>query len=136
MAIAIKMGSGGTKTKEILLWTNSSTSATFAGKDITLSDSLQNYKYIKIYYSYNNNASTTNYFVIFPIFKSDGTYMFPSGDEAHRMAINLINNAGNSFSRTIYVKDDTTLHFNNANRISASGNTNTYLIPWWVYGIK
>ena len=137
MAMAIKMGSGGAKAKETLLWNNKSTSSSFEGQDIDLSDSLQNYTKIKVYYSYNNNASTSNYYVIFPIFKSNGIdYQFPSGKEALRMTISLINNAGDSFSRPLYVKDDTTLHFNNANRISASGNTNTYLIPWYIYGIK
>lgn len=130
-------GGGPTPETEVLLWTNPNTGTARTSLDATLSESLQNYKKIRIQYAYNTGSSESPYSAIFPIFREDGTtYMFPSGNSQQRMCIGLNNASGNAFVRQFYVSNDTTIHFNNAYRVNASGNTNTNLIPWKIYGIN
>ena len=122
---------------ETLLWTNPNTSTARSSLTCSLSDSLENYKSIRIEYAYNTSSSAAPYYVTYPIFREDGTtYMFPSGNTQPRMCIGLNSASGNAFVRQSYVSNDTTIHFNNAYRVNASGNTNTNLIPWYIYGIK
>lgn len=122
---------------ETLLWTNPNTSTARTSLDATLSESLRGYKYVRIQYSYNTSSTSAPFSVIFPIFKADGeTYMFPSGTQQQRMVIGLNNASGNVYIRNSCVTSDTVIHFANAHRVNASGNTNTNLIPWYIYGIK
>ena len=55
-------GGGGAKQEETVLWTNSNPtdSSGFANQDVTLSDSLTDYDYVKIRfaYAYNDTSST------------------------------------------------------------------------------
>ena len=126
----------GTEPTETLLWTNDSPSTARSSLNATLSQSLQNFQKIRVEYSYNTSSESASFYVVFPVKNASGTYMFPSGNTAQRMSIGLNNASGNAFVRQFYVSDDTTIHFNNAYRVNASGNTNTNLIPWFIYGIK
>ncbi len=59
-------GGGGGKYTETVLWTNASPTSSFAQQNITLSDSISNYDYVRIYF----RASTTNSAeksIIFPV---------------------------------------------------------------------
>ncbi len=121
---------------ETLLWENDSPSTARSSLNATLSQSLQNFQKIRVEYSYNTSSESASYYVVFPVKNASGTYMFPSGTTAQRMCIGLNNASGNQYVRLAYVVDDTTIHFMNAYRVNASGNTNTNLIPWFIYGIK
>lgn len=130
-------GGGGPAPTETLIWTNPSTGTARSSLDATLSQSLQNFEKIRVEYAYNTSSSSADYYVVFPVMNKGGTnYMFPSGNSQQRMCIGLNNASGNAYVRQFYVSNDTTIHFNNAYRVNASGNTNTNLIPWKIYGIN
>ena len=121
---------------EVLLWTNPNPATARSSLDATLSQSIRNFSRIRIAYSYNTGSESASYSAFFPVLLAGGDYMFPSGTTAQRMVIGLNNASGNHYVRLAYVVDDTTIHFMNAYRVNASGNTNTNLIPWYIYGIK
>lgn len=128
---------GGSSETETLLWTNPAPTATRAAFDITLSDNLTNYKYLKIQYSYNNSSGVALYYVIFPIINADGTdFMFKSGNGNQRMVIGLMNASGVGYIRHAAVQSDTAIHFSTAYKINTSGTQAGNLIPWYIYGIK
>lgn len=126
---------GGEKTTETLLWENPSTSTARSSLDATLSQSLQNFQKIRVEYAYNTSTDG-EFYAVFPVKDANGDYMFPSGSGKQRMCIGLNNASGNPFVRQFYVSSDTLIHFNNAYRVNTSGNTNTNLIPWKIYGIN
>ncbi len=144
MAVRMRYGSGNTanrteaggeKTTETLLWENSNTSTARSSLDATLSQSLQNFQKIRVEYAYNTSTDG-EFYAVFPVKDADGQYMFPTGTGKQRMCIGLNNASGNPFVRQFYVSSDTLIHFNNAYRVNTSGNTNSNLIPWKIYGIN
>lgn len=126
----------GTKTTETLLWTNPNTSTARSSLDATLSQSLSNFQKIRVEYAYNTSSASADFYVVFPVKDANGEYMFPSGTAKQRMSIGLNNVSSNNFARQFYVENDTTIHFNNASRLNASGTSSTALIPWNIYGIN
>ena len=48
-------GGGGAKQTETVLWTNSSPTSNFADQNVTLSDSMSNYDYLKFTYKKATN---------------------------------------------------------------------------------
>lgn len=54
-----KKGGGGGGLKEISLWTNSAPTSSFAAQTVTLSQSIENFDYIKIKYKYGTSVNTT-----------------------------------------------------------------------------
>ena len=126
----------GTKTTETLLWTNPNTSTARSSLDATLSQSLSNFQKIRVEYAYNTSSASADFYVVFPVKDANGDYMFPTGSGKQRMSLGLNNASSHAFVRQFYVSSDTLIHFNNAYRINTSGNTNSNLIPWNIYGIN
>lgn len=124
---------------ETLLWTNPNpTASTFAGQDVTLSQSIDSFKELKVKYlfSYNSSALIVRYFK-FPVWDEDETeYAFPSGMSKYRAAFGHTNSSGNTYARAIFINNATSIHFTSCNRFNASGTANGNDIPLEIYGIK
>lgn len=121
---------------DVLLWTNPNTSTSRSSLDATLSQSLQNFSKIRVEYAYSTSSASADYYVVFPVFGKDGSYMFASGRSQQNMSLSFYPASGNRATRIFYVSSDTVIHFNNTTRIGTSGNLASNLIPWKIYGIK
>jgi hypothetical protein len=126
----------GEQTTETLLWSNPNTATSRSSLDATLSQSIKNFQRIRVEYAWNTSASSPAYHAVYPVYSSDGDYMFPAGRSKAKMAIAQYPSSGNLLARTFQVTNETTIHFNNASRLNASGTSATSLIPWYIYGIN
>lgn len=121
---------------DVLLWTNPNTSTSRSSLDATLSQSIKNFQRIRVEYAWSTSSTSAVYHAVYPVYSSDGEYMFPAGRSKAKMAIAQYPSSGNLLARTFQVTNETTIHFNNASRLNASGTSATSLIPWHIYGIN
>ena len=136
MAFLPMMMGGGTM-KETVLWTNPNTTADFAAQDITLSESIQNYDYIKVYIAFAKDALTSVWSELMPVNDFLNT-VDVSGRGRGTLGINEISASYYSRYRHLYYKTDTTARFSNANTVqnSSATQTNNCLIPLRIVGCK
>lgn len=126
--------------KETLLWTNPDRTANFAAKDVTLSETIDTFKVLKIVYAYNQtSAEDTFRTVIIPVWNLNGTdymYKYAGSAAGYRAACIIETSGGTSRARTFNIKNGTTIHFYGAQNIGGSTTANTTVIPVYIYGIK
>ena len=117
--------------KETVLWTNSAPTSTFASQTVNLSDSMQNYKYIKIKTEYDTSQSPT-------------ASVLMSVDDVNNMTgqtivVNLClashDSAGN-YIRPISFSTNTSVVFGNCLPLRSTTIDNTKSIPLQVIGLK
>lgn len=108
------------------LWTNPNTSASFADQTITLSQSLNNFQYIRI--AYNVRTSTSENVWEF-YYRSD--FQTCQGDTGPRMMI-----GGANYVRGVRYISATSIGFSKAFYLNSSsyGSNNSYVIPISVSG--
>lgn len=114
---------------ETTLWTNSAPTANFAAQDVTLSQSLANFDYVKIQYAKTKSkTSDVQMSIIIPY--SDFLHTISSEDNG-RLTGALYYYS--TYRRFNYVSN-TTIHFTGA----ASGSTayNDYCVPTKISGLK
>lgn len=122
-------GGGSSELQETVLWTNSSPTSNFANQTVTLSDDINNYEYLKVYYRISTtNSKTIGILVSVDDFKTTASTMpliNPAG---------VGGNAGNPAQRYFYYASDTTM----AIRDAAVGTTvyNNAVIPTAICGLK
>lgn len=118
---------------ETVLWTNPSPNSSFSPKDVSLSESLRNFKYIKICTKSSTGTSNTYEMLVEPDFlvSSTTTAYHPN------VIIGTINNTtGYTFVRRITYVNDLKINIGTANTILASVSDNTYTIPTKIVGLK
>lgn len=122
---------------ETTLWTNSAPSSDFAAQTVTLSDSIQNYDYIKVYIAFAKDALTSVWSELMPISDFLNTVVVSGRG---RGVVGLCEVSASSYIRyrNMYYETDTTIRFSNANTVqnSSAGQTNNCLIPLRVVGCK
>ena len=124
------MGKGYTET---VLWQNPSPTSEFVSGNVTLSDSLSNYKYIKI----KARAATTNETIWSTIYLVDDFKTFAQNSTVSGCGHIAIMNANNARrSRGLVYVDDTTVNFKVAYEDGNSTLLNTTVIPLQIIGIK
>ena len=129
------MSSGGVSVAQTDLWTNESpTTAINNATDITLSDSISNYDYLKFDFATYTNSSAKESSLIISVddFKK-GTI------SAYNPLITLVSvvSAGNgSINRAILYKNDTTITIDKGYYSGATGNEGAYSIPLKIIGLK
>ena len=123
------IGGGSSELQETVLWTNSSPTSNFANQTVTLSDDINNYEYLKVYYRISTtNSKTIGILVSVDDFKTTASTMpliNPAG---------VGGNTGNPAQRYFYYASDTTM----AIRDAAVGTTvyNNAAIPTAICGLK
>lgn len=120
---------------ETTLWTNSSPSSSFSAQDKSLNSSTSSFKYIKIVFKHSTGSQTREVEVIASIQFYDST---SGGNDTLKLAAGFVASNGDNCYRFANKSNDTTIHFNNANRTSGgsvSSSTNV-LIPYKVIGLK
>ena len=115
---------------ETVLWTNNSPTSTFAGQTITLSDSLDNYTYVKIKYRISTSVSTESSAIV-PV--SEFVRMTQT---SNTFKIGTGSFESSTYVRTAYYGSATTIVFNNGYQLGSTSQANGKLIPVSVIGIS
>ena len=126
-----KKGSG--ELKETVLWTNPSPNADYANATVTLSQSIQNFDFVKIYYK-GIKTSTTERSVIFP---KETWNSATRTAHAPWLSINCRNGSGSTpYVRGIIPETSNTVLFDTVHNIVDGSTTNTIVIPLRICGLK
>lgn len=115
---------------ETVLWTNNSPTSSFSGQTITLSNSLDNYTYVKIKYRISTSVSTESS-VIVPV--SEFVRMTQT---SNTFKIGTGSFDSSTYVRTAYYDSATTIAFNNGYKLGSTSQANGMLIPVSVIGIS
>ena len=118
---------------ETILWTNNSPTSEYSGGNVTLSDSLSNYDYIKITVR-AGTTNTTSWSTLYSIseFKTFAQNSTVSGC-GH---ISGLNSANVRRSRGLVYVDDTTVNFKVCYEDGNSTLKNSDIIPTAIIGCK
>lgn len=132
-----KKGGGGGKYTETSLWTNPSPTSNFAPQTVTLSDSIGNYKYIKIVYAFDKNASgqTNIEDVIYPV----DDFRRRTNGSSDWSIVEDFASSGYQWTRVSGYVSDTSISFGNCYRWSGStaGTAqNQAIIPLEILGLN
>lgn len=125
-------GGGGGKQTETVLWTNSAPTSSFAKQDVTLSDDINSYDYLKFTYRVTTSVSDSlNYIISVSDFKKS-----VESTSSHHCVLGLSTDDSVAHTRRVYYKTDTTVNFNNAYQLNAAASNNATVIPLSIVGIK
>ena len=132
----------GAEPTETVLWSNSDRSVSFAAQDVTLSQSVDSFKYLRVVYAYTTTSVESSFReVIIPVWNSEKTaYMYQyvsSSDTGYRAALCLKNSSNVTRARTFWILESgEKVHFFACSNVGSSGTSNTGCIPVYIYGIK
>lgn len=121
---------GGGELKETTLWTNSSPTNSFSAQDVTLSQSIDNYKYISVHYKRINSGDI--YSAV--IYEKEEFKQLTGTDPLMFYGVLGYNSGGADCYRKFTYLTDTKIHFYNATR--GGGANSGLLIPTKVCGLK
>lgn len=133
------MGNGGAEYTETSLWTNQSPSSAFSGQDVSLSESIDNFKYIAVRYKSTTTSSEEGSQAARVIYLVEDVKKATSPSAALEPVSafgNLNSNNSNYFYRYIVYKGSTTLFLSNSYSINASGNNTSLAIPLEILGLN
>lgn len=115
---------------ETVLWTNPSPTSTFAAQTVTLSDSIENYKYIKVSYRVSNSNDASNS-VIMSVEDLKNTDTFGTANSRYGSI------SGNQYKvRDYYYIDSTNIAFTAGYQINAVATDNNSCIPIEITGLN
>lgn len=125
-----KCGGGGALS-ETVLWTNPSPTSNLSIGNKTLSQSVDNFKKIRVYYRLSTSNSTTSY-VTYDVeeFKK---FLLAGTNAAAGIAYRAPNI---SYVRTFYYVDTTTISFGSCYKLRATSTDDSLIIPTKVCGLK
>lgn len=119
----------GSSLKENVLWTNPSPSESFSAQNVTLSDAISNYDYIKIVFKRGYNVDDVSS-TLMPVSDYKNT-----ANESGKFSGYIGSRVSYTQYRRYYYVDDTTLAF--FTNVNGQGtNYDSYSIPLYVIGIK
>lgn len=131
-------GGGGGRYNETSLWTNSSPTSNFGGQDVTLSESIDNFKYIAVKFKSTTTSSSDSQMATV-IYKVEDVKKAtnPSAALQPVSAFGNLNSGNTNYNyRYIVYKGSTTLFIANAYSINASGSNNALAIPLEILGLN
>lgn len=132
--IRAMMGGGGSQPTETTLWTNTSPSADFTATTVTLSESIQNFDYIKVMYKFNKSDSDSTA-VGDMMTVADFVYCSTSSAVKQKLFLGAkLDNYSNA--RSVIYNTNTKIDIGNSTRVNQSGQNNAYTIPIKIVGIK
>ena len=132
-----KKGGGGGRYNETSLWTNPSPTSDFAGQEVTLSDSIENYKYIKINFAYatSYNTGKCNTSVVFSV--DDFKNMTYSTNDRHNIgALSVQNQSNTAYNRILFYVSNTAVRFGTCYQQGTNTASNANSIPLEILGLN
>lgn len=127
----IRCGGGKATLKATTLWTNPSPSSSFSAQAVTLSESMYNFDFIKIYFRYST-SDNSEWSVLYT----------PGGIVGETVAIGARKYNSSSINdmryRAASGTTNSSISFTNSVQHTSSSQTTSgaYIIPTYVYGIK
>lgn len=125
-----------------LLWSNSDRTASFSAQDVTLSQAVDSFRYLRVIYAYSTSSAEDSFReVMVPVWNNDrSAYMYgyvSSSDTGYRAALCLKNSSNVTRARTFWILEGgEKVHFFACSNVGSSGTSNTGCIPVYIYGIK
>ena len=128
-----KKGGKGTEYTETSLWTNSSPTSSFTSQTVTLSQSIDNYKYVKIKFRLSTSNSTTSE----TIYSVDDFKAYTS-TTALGISGGIIGQpvASQGYVRKVIYSSATQIQFDTAYRLAVNDANTSYLIPLEILGLN
>ena len=128
---------GGGNLKETVLWTNSAPTSSFSAQNVPLSDSIDNYDYIKVAYrrtGVSPNDGIVNAIMSVEDFKDDNTTV------AIKICLGYYHTGnGNTYTRLIGYRNSTSISIADCLYYKTGTNTSTNNggnIPYQIIGLK
>ncbi len=124
---------GGGKMAETILWTNSAPTSAQSTQDVTLSQGIDNFKYIKFIVR-NSKSNANSIEVIYPIANVQS-----SAQTVNHMLITfggVPDTTSYNHIRRVYYKSNTVLNIGNTNTVGGSGSFNDFIIITQIIGLK
>ena len=114
------------------LWRNSNSGASVSGQQITLSQSMANFSYLRVAYNVKTSSSENIWCLI-----HRGDFQSCTGDDKGRWAIGAFISSA-LYTRTMRYDSDTQINISTAykNATNAHGTSNAYLIPVEISGVN
>lgn len=129
-----KCGGGGALT-ETTLWSNNAPTTATGSKTVTLSESIANYKYVKIKWRLTTTSSVNNEILI-PInqFKK-------SLSDAQSCIISIsgrweLSGSYVTYMRRVYYVSNTSVTFSSGAQVGGTATNTAYIIPLSISGVK
>lgn len=131
-----KKGGGGGKYTETSLWTNPNTSSNFATQTVTLSQSVDNFKYIGIKYKYGTTTSDSDY--VMAIYSVNALKQSTEATSNVRDGVTLgIHTATNqTWARIVYYVSTTSIKFTDCYRLYNQSSTQNGANPLEILGLN
>lgn len=131
----IPMTIGGKKYTETSLWTNPSPTSTFASQTVNLSESIDNYEYIKVKYVYATSATQIELVSILPVSEFK-TYQINSTAGGSGV-LGMISATNSQYARSyFYANNGGSVAFAAAFQINSTTSNNSWLIPIEILGLN
>lgn len=122
---------------ETTLWTNNSPTSNFSAQTVTLSQDIDNFTYLRVYFR-PSTTNTTEASVMVPV--SDFKARMPHSGTYPRFGLAIVNKNTSSSAesvRGIFYESDTTVYIGTASGVGSSTSSWTnYSIPTKITGIK
>lgn len=127
---SLKKIGGSEKYTETVLWTNPDPSSSFAGQNVTLSDSIGNYKYMKI--TWKTTTSDTAYSSAYVLVSDLASMTAANGNRFVSISCMWTN----VYKRNITYNSATSIGISTSYRENASGSNNGVCIPLEILGVN
>lgn len=132
-----KIGGSGEQYTETVLWTNPDPTSNFTGQNVTLSDSLSNYKYIGIRFAYGTSYKTGEYIsTLLETVADFRKFGYGTGVRRNGLAICISDEKNKSYERLCIYVSDTSVHFDPCNQVASSTQANGNAVPLEILGIN
>ena len=123
----------GGKMSETVLWTNPSPSSGFAAQTLSLSQDIDNFKYLKFVYGYSTTYNTEH--LSFSISVDDFKKCVANNNRSYGLCLTS-RNSGNNFTRISFWVSDTSLSISNCYQFAGTASNNNLVIPVQIIGMK
>ena len=134
--IRCETGGGTPSMTETTLWTNSTPSSNFTGKDITLSEDYTTFTYIKIEYKAATTKNTSTYLLVPPSALTMSVFTDPSTPLVSISGRRSSSPSTVQQTRRICHVSNTSLNISDAYQINAASMNNDGAIPLKISGLK
>lgn len=114
---------------ETELWTNSNPSSTFSSQIVNLSDDINNYDSLKIYFKNSASDVDSNLIDIVDVVN------FVGSSNTKSNAVGSYSSSGYNLARKYFYNSNTSINFSGCQVIGASGGSQSNLIPIKICGI-
>ena len=121
-----------TSLSETTLWTNSSPTSNFAAQNINLSQSISNFKFIRIYWRVKASVSTENSIIVL----ASNFSSFGSGTNINALLIGIRGGSGALSGRAVRYVSDTSLNISAAYALNKAESGTDSSVPTKITGFN